>query len=262
MVRRMQREWWMALRQHADEILRFSSEDGPAQHQATAVRELLRYLGVDFAEKDLIVSSRNADGTVRFRNARFRPIDGDRCRQEGSRGTVRPSSYSVPMGVSELLRKVVAALEEKTRKTANRSQLDALVHVSLHGRHLQSPPEFIGDAGAVAELGWRSVSVLWPPYAVVLCAQSRAPKFLRARARRVILYPGVPWADAGGSPPRPSLVGAVLATSAAAGCVVLGGLVLATRALRGSYPVNFASPSETRRRMGVQAGPTNSGKPR
>ena len=226
-------------------------KDDRATQEAAPVREFLRYLGVEFAVEELIVQPKDGDVNVRFRDARLQIVerleDGRRRQEETRQSAERlraarrdaalemPTSYSVPMGVTELLRKVVAVLEDKIRKTASRAKLDGLVYVNVRGRHLHPVPEFIDDAGAVAELGWRSVSVLWPPYAIVLYARPGAPMFLRTKARRVIRYTGMPWEESAVTA-QPGAVaqflGALLETSAAVGYVALGALVLATRARR------------------------------
>jgi hypothetical protein len=140
------------------------------------------------------------------------------------------------MGVPELLREVLKALDQKTRKTANRASLDALVYVNLRGRYLCPAPDMIEEeTGAVAQLGWRSVSVLWPPYAAVLCAKPLAPRFLRLKIGRIVRYPGIPWEDAARPTEAASLTRlgrSTLATFAVAGYVALGGAVLAARAMR------------------------------
>src|SRR5262249_56070652 len=111
-----------------------------------------------------------------------------------------------------------------------------VVNMRWGGRQVYSPREGIGgDRRGIVQLGWRSVSVLWPPYAAVICAQSTAPTFIRAKTRKVIRYRGVPWEDT--AVPSESWSLAHLA-SAVGGCfsavtyVALGGLVLTARGLR------------------------------
>jgi len=147
-----------------------------------------------------------------------------------------PRGDSVPMGMAELAREVVKTLEKKSRKTTNQASLDALVYVNLGGRDLDPRPDVIeDDTSAVMQLGWRSVSVLWPPYAVVICAQSTAPTFIRAKARTIVRYRGVPW-EGSAVPSETSslarLTSAVGGGLAALAYVALGALVLSARVLR------------------------------
>src|SRR5437867_10070226 len=211
-MRQQTRERWAKLRDYFDGSVSFFSEDGRTEREKAPIRELLRSLGVPFTDEDLTVPPKDDDVDVRFRDARFQNVErmeSGRRRHEEVRSLAErartvpdiralemPRSESVPMGVHELLREVLKALDAKTRKTANRASLDALVYVNLRGRHLYPVPDVIeGDKGGVTQLGWRSVSVLWPPYAVVLCAKPTAPTFLRIKVGQIARYTGIPWED-------------------------------------------------------------------
>jgi hypothetical protein len=264
-MRRQTREWWTKLQGYFDGSVSFFSENGRTEREKAPIREFLRYLGVPFTEEDLTVPPKDDDIDVRFREARFQSverIEPGRRRHEEVRSlaerarTARdvrtlemPRSESLPMGVHELLREVLKALDKKTRKTANRASLDALVYVNLRGRHLYPAPDLIEeDTGAVARLGWRSVSVLWPPYAVVLCAKPTAPKFLRVKIGRIIRFSGIPWEDAAvsaGPTSAAHLATVALGSFAVAGYVALGGLVLAARAMRDVITSATRSGSDT-----------------
>ncbi len=98
------------------------------------------------------------------------------------------------MTMAELLTEVIALLTEKKQtKMANRSGLDALAYVNLQGRHLYPAPAAVEGPSAVVQLGWRSISVLFPPYAIVICATASAPEFLRRQIGRVVRFGGIPW---------------------------------------------------------------------
>jgi len=245
-------EWWAGIRDYFNDSLLWFSEEGHPRRERAAVREFLKYLGVDFDDSELTIPAQDDDIDVRFRGARFQNVERmdpnrgrhDEVRRLAERARVvhdvsaleMPRRDSVPMGMAELVREVVRALEKKSRKTTNRASLDALVHMNFGGRHLYPPPDVIeDDTTAIVQLGWRSVSVLWPPYAAVICAQSTAPTFIRAKTRKVIRYRGVPWEDT--AVPSESWSLAHLA-SAVGGCfsavtyVALGGLVLTARGLR------------------------------
>jgi hypothetical protein len=251
-MRQTAREWWAAVRDYFDESERFFSEEHRPEREKAVVREFLRYLRVQFRDDELTLSPQDDDVDVRFRGARFQNVErmesGRRRHDEVRRMAKRvrtandvsaleiPRRDSVPMGTAELLREVVRALEKKTRRMANRGSLDALVYMNLRGRHLYPAPDVIeGDTSVVAQIGWRSVSVLWPPYAVVICAQQATPSFIRAKARMVIKYPGIPW-EGSASPPKSGslaqLATSVVASLAVVGYVALGGLLIGARALR------------------------------
>jgi hypothetical protein len=68
------------------------------------------------------------------------------------------------------------------------ASLDALIYIDLHNRHLW-PLESAGYGHAIAVLqtqGWRSVSMLFVPYGVVLLAAPTAPAVISARAGRAL----------------------------------------------------------------------------
>ena len=251
-MRRQTREGWARLRDYFDGYVWSFSEDPRTEREKAPVREFLRYLGVGFTEEELVVPLKHDDVDVRFREARFQNVErivaarrrheevqqfAERvrtAREVAARGV--PRGDSVPMRVRELLREVHKALGNESRKTVNRAALDALVYVNLRGRHLYPAPDvFDEDARAVADLGWRSVSVLWPPYAVVISAKSAAPKFLRVKTGQIIRHSGIAWEGAA-LPPEAASVAYVarsaLAGLAVAGYVALGGVVLAARATR------------------------------
>ena len=251
-MRRQTREGWGRLRDYFDGYVWSFSEDPRTEREKAPVREFLRYLGVGFTEEELVVPLKHDDVDVRFREARFQNVErivaarrrheevqqfAERvrtAREVAARGV--PRGDSVPMRVRELLREVHKALGNESRKTVNRAALDALVYVNLRGRHLYPAPDvFDEDARAVADLGWRSVSVLWPPYAVVISAKSAAPKFLRVKTGQIIRHSGIAWEGAA-LPPEAASVAYVarsaLAGLAVAGYVALGGVVLAARATR------------------------------
>ena len=251
-MRRQTREGWGRLRDYFDGYVWSFSEDPRTEREKAPVRELLRYLGVSFTEEELVVPLKHDDVDVRFREARFQSVErivaARRRREEVQQFAERvrtarevaargvPRGDSVPMRVRELLREVHKALGNESRKTVNRAALDALVYVNLRGRHLYPAPDvFDEDARAVADLGWRSVSVLWPPYAVVISAKSAAPKFLRVKTGRIIRHSGIAWEGAA-LPPEAASVAYVarsaLAGLGVAGYVALGGVVLAARATR------------------------------
>jgi hypothetical protein len=94
------------------------------------------------------------------------------------------------MSASEAWRKSVEALGRKASRygTGVCSQLDALIYLDLKGQHLW-PLEDASDGKSIeqaAAQGWRSVSVLFPPYGSVLCAQDSAPLFLKDVAGQVL----------------------------------------------------------------------------
>jgi hypothetical protein len=65
--------------------------------------------------------------------------------------------------------------------------LDALVVVDEYQRGL-TPPALAPGVAALPRQGWRSVSVWWPPYGLVLYTASGAPAFLRAAIGQLLRH--------------------------------------------------------------------------
>jgi hypothetical protein len=166
--------------------------------------------GVAFKKSDLKTLGQYDDVDVYFGEAHFQNVErmekGRRRNEEVRRFAERvrrartiadlevPRPDSTPMPMVELLAEVVETLtKKKQRKLVNRAKLDALVYLNIRGRHLYPAPEVIAAASSVADLGWRSVSALWPPYAMVISASPDAPAFLRERVGRVVVRDGIPW---------------------------------------------------------------------
>ena len=88
----------------------------------------------------------------------------------------------------------VDALKEKSEKYSKRhiscSEIDALVYVNLRGTCLARASEGVETEVVETEnldiQGWRSVSIVIAPYAVVLTATSTAPKFIRERVGQIL----------------------------------------------------------------------------
>jgi len=209
-TKRKRSDWWRGLGAHVEETLRLFSEKGREDREWMVVQEFLRTLGVPVKRSDLKTPGQHDDVDVYFHEARFQNVErmekGRRRNDEFRRFAERvrrartiadlevPRPDSTPMTAKEVLAEVVGSLTaRKQRKLVNRAELDALVYVNIRGRHLYPAPGTIDDARTVDELGWRSVSALWPPYAMVISATDNAPVFLRERTRRVILRDGIPW---------------------------------------------------------------------
>ena len=111
-----------------------------------------------------------------------------RCEQATSHHALtEPQSVTVPLDFATLLSEVTRALAQKIAKYTRSGQaLDALVSVDFQTKY----PALNAIAPDVAPLkvqGWRSVSLLFPPFGVVLFADTAAPDFLRAAAGRTYM---------------------------------------------------------------------------
>jgi hypothetical protein len=198
------------LREHADRARRLFSNPQKPERERMVVRAFLRCIGEAFEDSEIIASSEEPVD-VRFRAADFQIMEivGDnrrslewRRRQDRYRtaqhvaDVLEPYTPSQPMCFDDAVQLVADRLSAKAARygAAACASLDALVYIDLHNRHLW-PLEPSGNARAAAMLqtqGWRSVSMLFVPYGVVLLAAPAAPAVIRARAGRVLNeWPGL-----------------------------------------------------------------------
>jgi Putative endonuclease, protein of unknown function (DUF1780) len=168
-------------------------------HDRAVVRTLLHALGVMCAATE-IVAPVAAPIDVQFREAHFHLRDlrahshgqggqapdtrGHQARALADGGDSRgPAMGRECAGIVAL---VAATLDEHAAWYGARCiGLDALVSVEgcCHGL---APPAAAREVAALTRQGWRSVSVVWPPYGMVLYAASGAPAFLRLAAGRLL----------------------------------------------------------------------------
>ncbi len=188
------KEFLEKLRAHASEARTFLSNKMRPDRERSVARAFLRTLGVSFQDSQLIAPTvEPAD--VAFRDARFQIRDllepdhrrGDdwknREKKYGDAASLddvtEPSSSPTSIAMEVLVPKVVTALSEKARKYgADCRSLDALMYVDLKNKFL-APNSEIKNTDALKQQGWRSVSLLFSPYGIVLFAAADAPGFLR-----------------------------------------------------------------------------------
>ncbi|MFZ5693233.1 MAG: DUF1780 domain-containing protein [Pseudomonadota bacterium] len=197
------------LREHADRARHLFSNPRKPERERMVVRAFLRCVGETF-EGSEIIASREEPIDVRFRTADFQIMEivGDRKRgldwrrrQDRYRDAqhvadvMEPYTPSQPMSFDDAAQFVANGLSAKAARygAAACADLDALVYIDLHNQHLW-PLEPAGNGRATAMLltqGWRSTSMLFVPYGVVLLAAPTAPAIIRARAGRVLSeWPG------------------------------------------------------------------------
>jgi hypothetical protein len=172
----------------------------PARDRAV-VRTFLHMLGVVFAEAELVTPV-EAPIDVQFRQAQFHlrelrhhPGGRDdtahamRVLQEcalpdgGHRG-----GQEAGMELAVLVSHLTAALAEHAAWYGARCVgLDALVSVERCHGVLDQPTQPL-EVGTLTMQGWRSVSVVCPPYGMVLYAADGAPAFLRRASGRLVRH--------------------------------------------------------------------------
>lgn len=182
-------EYLQKVRQHTRESVAFLSNQQKPERERCVVRAFLRCLGVPFAENDL-QTNQPEPVDVAVRDARFQVTEvlfQGRKRHQEYKERLRKlnelttdedlwEAWENPRTVSwrELVGRVAERLSHKTAH----ADIDALVYVNLGQTFLDmgsSAPNF-SDA---VPLGWRSVSAVYLPYAVIMYAAEDAPEFLR-----------------------------------------------------------------------------------
>jgi Putative endonuclease, protein of unknown function (DUF1780) len=170
----------------------------PARDRAV-VRAFLRALGVAFAEAE-IVAPVEAPIDVRFRQAHFHLRDvheyqrGRDWQEQATRVSQGralvdggdPGCPAAERDLAGIVPHVTTALAAQAAWYGTRCVgLDALVSVDGRWRFL-APPAQAPEVEALTLQGWRSVSVLCPPYGMVLYTASGAPAFLRMATGRLL----------------------------------------------------------------------------
>jgi len=195
------------MRRGFDEAAELFSRSGKPLQERTAVHGLLRVLGIEHADGDIIKQGPEPVD-VWFGDARFqvtevmypaRPRDREireravRARKARrfdelmERGTIT-SDPMEPQAVQQL---VAQRAREKAGHYAGRcAGIDLLVYVNLHGYHLYPTGPF-PPAPELEALGWRSVSLILERFAIVLTADRSAPAFLCYHAGKGVEWGGL-----------------------------------------------------------------------
>jgi hypothetical protein len=184
-------EYRKRLAQRTRDSIVFFSNQQKAERERSVVRAFLRFLGVAFKEEDLKVSQPEPVDVAVF-GAQFQITDvlgpGRKRHGEFKKRLMELETISngnpcevdwrnpVPMGWDEIVRLIGGVLPKKTAH----SDIDLLVHIALGERflNLKSAP---ADFTNIVSSRWRSVSITFPPFAVVLHASELAPGFLKAK---------------------------------------------------------------------------------
>ncbi len=181
------------LKTHADQTRRFLSNKMKPERERSVCRAFLHALGVSFTDSELIAPTvEPAD--VSFRQLRFQVRDLLRGRKRGDdwrskqklyaeaqsvAELLQPYSPPIPARLKSLLPDVTAALSGKAVRYGDGCKaLNALVRIDLQDTFLEASSP-MPDIAELEQQGWRSVSLLFSPYAVVLFAGKNASVHLR-----------------------------------------------------------------------------------
>ncbi len=197
-------EYLGKMRAYVAETRRLLSNESKPDREQLVCRAFLRAIGVAFEEIEIFAPS-TEPVDVTFRDARFQIREildenrrrGDEYRmkevryQEARRieDVMVPWRSPVRMSFDELTALTAAALEAKVAKyRSGRAELDALAYIDL-----ADPPRFLDpdspakESALLEAQGWRSVSILFPPYGIVVTATSTAPQFIRTRLHKTLM---------------------------------------------------------------------------
>jgi len=197
------------LRNHAAETCTFFSNSSRLERERSVVRAFLRTLGISFEESELIAPC-TEPVDVKFRTARFQnreylihkpnndwkqkekkyknaTLDEEDEEDEDSLAKVLIEPYlpPTPISLAELIPEISNGLSKKAREYPKKyppngcRDIDALVYINLKDRYLKVDSQPL-DIKALKSQGWRSVSILFLPYGIVLTAETDAPDFLRS----------------------------------------------------------------------------------
>ena len=183
------------LRSHAADTLRYLSNPLKAERERSVCRAFLRSVGVRFSEVELVAPCQEP-ADVCFREARFQVRDlllgrrrGEEWKARQARwnkarsvaGTRERTTWPSPMRRAELVDCVTRALENKSKKygLSGCADTDALIYADITASRFLMRRSTAQDLSRLKAQGWRSVSVLFPPYGIVLLTRDAAPDFLR-----------------------------------------------------------------------------------
>lgn len=194
MANQLTDEYLKQLRTYTQESLQFFSNDNKAEREKRVVRALFRCLGIKFHESDIQVGEQepidiSAEGAL-FQITEV--LDEDRRRSQEIKTRLKElqamksdqelfTSWEPRRRVpsSELVERVCKRLTDKFHRYGENQcrELDALVYFNLKATFLD--PDFTAPKlDALQAQGWRSVSVVYLPYGIVLYARPNAPKYL------------------------------------------------------------------------------------
>ena len=166
-----------------------------SERERSVCRAFLRTLEVSFQDNELIAPT-HEPVDVAFRKARFQIKDkldhlrGDFWKQMQRKYETAtsideaietdPPPMPVPVGLNALIPEVTAELSQYADQYGiTCKDLDILIYVDERKRFLASNST-VSNVEPLKAQGWRSVSLLFPPFAVVLFAKPEAPDFLKS----------------------------------------------------------------------------------
>jgi hypothetical protein len=182
------------------ESVRLFSNPKKSERERMAFAAFLRCLGIKFLALEIELPEQNDNKDINFRGARFQIAESfDRGRKRGDEykareemlimaknieDTLLPIEWPSPISYEELFEIVAKTLSKKNKHYGGHrgcASLDALVHINRK-RFLDMSSSKMTTFDKLESQGWRSVSLLFPPYSHVIFAKRDAPEFLKINA--------------------------------------------------------------------------------
>ena len=180
------------VRMHSKKALQYFSNIQKSQREIDVCRAFLRCAGIKYSNHEIVVSNEEPVD-INFRAAQFQireVMEDNRRRGDELREILKAKlveslmkKYNSPnpISLSELVEIIARSLISKANRygTDQCGNLDALIYVNLRYRFLEITSAF-PDLSVLKIQNWRSVSLLFPPYSIVLYVNPNAPDFLKA----------------------------------------------------------------------------------
>ncbi|MGH8856753.1 MAG: DUF1780 domain-containing protein [Polaromonas sp.] len=193
-----EREFLRRLTDEADDTDRLLSNARKSERERRVCAAFLRCAGVLFDPAEL-KNPQQEPPDVCFREAAFevkmllggRKIHGEwkaiaqrRRSAQSIDEVLEPAVHPQPISFADVLLMVEDELDKQTYDQQTCAALDVLLYVNIKGRFLnvQCP---LPQTFAIGQKGFRSVCILFPPYAWVVTATASSPPFLRERIGKV-----------------------------------------------------------------------------
>jgi len=199
-----EKEFLCQLADEAEDTVRLLSNPRKCERERRVCAAFLRCAGTPFVAADLKCSEHEPPD-VCFETAAFevkmllggRKIHGEWKEITQSRRNagcidqvLQPAVQAQSISFFDLLQLIVDELKKLLSKAnyddpRKRAALDILLYVNISGLFLdsQSPAP---NTAEIEQMEFRSVCVLFPPYAIVVTASAPAPAFLRDRIGRLL----------------------------------------------------------------------------
>ncbi len=187
------------LQVYNDETRKLFNNKNKIKRERLVVKAFLRTLGISFDDIDLTAPTEEPVD-VKYRTAHFQIREllkkerkrGDELKHEYNKYNnvtsidelLEPYSPSKPVSLAQLASfEIPNSLSKKASEYPKKyprgcQDIDALVYVNIDDKYLSNFQLSEEDVKSLKYQNWRSVSILFPPYGVVLIAEAEAPDFL------------------------------------------------------------------------------------